>query len=140
MHRFLRSGLAGGGAVAIALALGACGADQNPTLDADQTTRPSGGVTTSSTLAPNVKLFVVSVTGNKVDGGPQVLEVKVGDPVRIEVTSDTANEVHVHGYDLTGTLDPGKTTRIDLVADKAGQWEIELHDGNVLLATLRVDP
>ncbi|MBI1843744.1 MAG: hypothetical protein HYR89_03905 [Actinobacteria bacterium] len=140
MHRFLRSGLAGVGVVAIALALGACGADQNPTLDAQPTTRPSDGVTTSSTLAPNVKVFVVTVTGNKVDGGPQVDEVKVGDPVRIEVTSDTANEVHVHGYDLSGTLAPGVTTRIDLVADKAGQWEIELHDGNVLLATLRVDP
>lgn len=141
LHRISRSCFCAIGIAGIAVIFGACGSDQDPALNAQPTTTTSpGGSTTTTTLSPKVKVFSISVTGEKVDGGPQTLDVKVGDQVRIEVTSDTANEVHVHGYDLTGKVEPGTTTRIDLLADKPGQWEIELHEGDLLLATLKVSP
>lgn len=127
------------GALGVATGLVACGSDQDPTFNAGSTTtKPANGVTT--TLAPNVKVFSINVINNKVEGGPQTAEVKLGEQVRIEVTSDSNDEVHVHGYDLTGAIEAGVTTRIDLVANQAGQWEIELHDGKTLLATLKVSP
>ena len=138
MHRFRPSAIAMSCTFAVIFTIGACGSDQDPAFDGPTTTRPAGGATTSTTLAPDIKVFSVTVTGNKPEGGAQVAEVKLGENVRIEVTSDTANEVHVHGYDLTGKLEPGVTTRIDLLADKAGQWEIELHEGKVAIATLKV--
>lgn len=139
MRGFLGSRLAIGVALGVVIALGACGSDQDPTFDAEPTTNPTG-TPASTTLAPNVKLFAVSVREGKVDGGARTAEVNVGDQVRIEVTSDAADEVHVHGYDLTGALEAGVTTRIDLIADKAGQWEIELHDAGIVVTTLRVNP
>lgn len=139
MHGFLRSWSAIGGSLGVVLVLGACGSDQDPTFDAEPTTRATGAPT-STTLAPDVKVFVVSVRDGKVDGGAGTAEVTVGDRVRIEVTSDAADEVHVHGYDLTGDIEAGVTTRIDMVADKAGQWEIELHEAGIVLTTLRVNP
>ncbi len=99
---------------------------------------PADGVSTSTTLDPNLKVFIITVTGNKVDGGVQNSEVQLGDKVRFEVTSDTTNEVHVHGYDLTGKLEAGAKTFVEFIADKPGIWEIELHEGKVSLAMLKV--
>ncbi len=140
MIRFLRSSLCVIGSVSAILALSACGSDQDPTFDikASTTTKPADGVSTSTTLDPNLKVFIITVTGNKVDGGVQESEVQLGDKVRFEITSDTTNEVHVHGYDLTGKLEAGAKTFVEFITDKPGIWEIELHEGKVPLAMLKV--
>jgi heme/copper-type cytochrome/quinol oxidase subunit 2 len=64
--------------------------------------------------------------------------VKVNSPVTIEVTSDTADEVHLHGYDIEKELVPGKVTTLSFVADQTGIFEVELHKANVVILHLQV--
>src|SRR5215212_6339097 len=42
----------------------------------------------------------IEVKGGDVVGGTQEIRVKQGEHIRFSVTSDTADEVHVHGYDV----------------------------------------
>ncbi|MPY78574.1 MAG: hypothetical protein GEV04_08775 [Actinophytocola sp.] len=79
-----------------------------------------------------------TVKGGERVAGPEQVEVGVGETVTIEVTSDTADEVHVHGYNKSVELKPGEPATLTFEAAIAGVWEIELHDSGTLLTELRV--
>jgi hypothetical protein len=67
--------------------------------------------------------------------------VEKGERVRIAVrTADTTDEVHLHGYDLTRSLAPGRPARFRFVAKNTGVFEMELHHGPTQIAELRVGP
>ena len=75
------------------------------------------------------------------DGSKVVkLEFKEGDTVRFRVTSDTPEEVHIHGYDIAKDLEPGKVTTVSFPADITGIFEIEYEGQGKQIAELRVDP
>jgi hypothetical protein len=61
-----------------------------------------------------------------------------GTQVRIEVTSDRRDELHVHGYDKTAQLVPGSPAAVTFVADKSGVFEVETHASKLLLFQLLV--
>jgi heme/copper-type cytochrome/quinol oxidase subunit 2 len=63
-----------------------------------------------------------------------------GDTVRFRVRADTADEVHVHGYDLKKNVEPGKTVTFSFPATITGIFEIELEHAAQQIAQLRVDP
>jgi hypothetical protein len=44
------------------------------------------------------------------------------------VTSDTADEIHIHGYDIEKEVGAGGTVTIDFAADIPGQFEVEAHE------------
>ena len=54
------------------------------------------------------------------------------------MTSDVAEEVHVHGYDLTVDLVPGQPGEVAFTADLPGAYEVELEGTGKLLFQLRV--
>jgi hypothetical protein len=62
-----------------------------------------------------------------------------GSTVRIEVTSDQADEVHLHGYDLTADVGPGGAGVIEFTADQTGLFELETHEGGLVLLQLVVE-
>jgi hypothetical protein len=64
--------------------------------------------------------------------------VAVGSAVYIGVRSDTADEVHVHGYDLLSDVAPDHPATIEFVADAAGLFEVELEGSGTLLFELEV--
>jgi FtsP/CotA-like multicopper oxidase with cupredoxin domain len=73
------------------------------------------------------------------------IEVKKGDPVRIVVRSDVADDIHIHGYDLERAAAPGKPARFAFPADLEGIFEIESHEAehagkDALIARLVVEP
>ena len=75
----------------------------------------------------------------------QEIEAKKGETVRIVVTSDADDEIHLHGYDITRTPAPGKPGRFSFKADIEGVFEIESHVAEdagrePLIATLTVRP
>ncbi len=83
--------------------------------------------------------------GGEVVGGPQGITVKNGDVVRIVVTSDAPDEIHLHGYDITRTPEPGEPARFQFRADAEGAFDIESHvaeDAGLdpLVARLVVEP
>lgn len=79
----------------------------------------------------------VQVAGGEVVGGVQAVEVGVGAQVTLHVVADVADEVHVHGYDVTQAIVDGQATAV-FVADIPGQFEIELERSGLPLVELTV--
>lgn len=141
---------------AATLLVAACGDDDTgPTAEpAEQTTtttttQPSHGAdhdesadaTTSSTApAPQAdQVIEVSVRAGEVVGGGRH-EVALGDTVAIVIRSDVADEVHVHGYDVTKAVPAGRAVTVTFPADIDGKFEIEMHDSGEQVASLSVTP
>ncbi len=60
-------------------------------------------------------------------GGAARIEASKGDVVRIAVSSDKADEIHLHGYDIQREAAPGRPARFRLTADVEGSFELESH-------------
>jgi len=73
-------------------------------------------------------------------GGVKKIKVKKGDTVRIAVISDQDEEAHLHGYDISREIGPGKVGRYRFKADIDGIFELELEHAGVQIAELRVEP
>ena len=74
-------------------------------------------------------------------GGPLQVEVTEGDELRIDVTTDAPDELHLHSYDVYLDIQPGKKN--ELVVEKAdigGVFELESHTTGTLLAEISVVP
>ena len=84
------------------------------------------------------KTVSVRINNGKVEGVPARVEVDRGTRVRLEVTSDRSDELHVHGYDKTAQLASGSPAAVTFVADLPGVFEVETHDGGLLLFQLVV--
>jgi len=82
----------------------------------------------------------INVRGGKPRAGVVKLSYRQGQTVNLVVTSDTADEVHVHGYDITKNVPAGGRARVRFKADAAGIFEIEMHDSGEQIASLRVNP
>jgi hypothetical protein len=89
---------------------------------------------------PGLPVVVVSVSvqNGKVSPKPHRVPVKEGSRVRLQVTSDVDDELHVHGFDIEEPLDAGHTTTVDLLADQPGVFEVETHESALQLLQLAV--
>ncbi|WP_432842107.1 hypothetical protein [Dactylosporangium sp. CA-092794] len=65
-------------------------------------------------------------------------EIARGSTIRITVTSDAPDELHVHGYDRRATLSPGVPASVRFRADTAGLFEVETHGSKLVLLQLEV--
>jgi hypothetical protein len=90
--------------------------------------------------APKVLNTTIVVAGGKPSGGVRSLKVKEGGIVRLRIQSDTADEVHIHGYDLHKDVAKGGSVVFDFQAKDAGKFEIELEAAKQQLAALLVEP
>lgn len=73
-------------------------------------------------------------------GGIQTLEFSAGEEVRFRVSSDAAEEIHVHGYDIAKDVPAGGTIEFDFPAELEGIYEAELEELGVQIAELRINP
>lgn len=92
----------------------------------------------STTSTVDDRPVEVRVEGGAVVVGPGELAVDLGSEVRMMVVTDTADHIHVHGYDLFFDISPGEEVEIEFVADVPGVFEIELEDIGLLLLELEV--
>lgn len=83
---------------------------------------------------------VVQVKGLEPVGGVAKIRVTKGETAHFQVRSDVADEVHLHGYDISRPVGPDKVARFRFVAKIDGIFEIELEESGVEIAQLRVDP
>jgi hypothetical protein len=86
------------------------------------------------------KVPTVVIRDGEPVGGIAELEYDAGDQIRFEVSSDIADEVHVHGYDLSQDLAAGGTVSFDFPADIEGIFEVELEGRKEQILELRVNP
>ena len=94
----------------------------------------------TTTAAPEPVRIDYIIVGGEPQGGIQRDSVARGRDVVITVTSDVADEVHVHGYDLMADVAPGAPATIRFTADAPGRFEIELENTGVQIAELEVRP
>jgi len=107
------------------------------TLTSTTTGTSTGGATTT-TAGFAGKLIQVRVAGGKVETAERRVTVSRGDRVRVQVESDQADEVHVHGFDLSKQVGPGKPATVEFTANLPGVWEVELEDAKRKLFDLEV--
>jgi FtsP/CotA-like multicopper oxidase with cupredoxin domain len=93
---------------------------------------PDGGATEPTETEPpspppEPEVTRIRIRGGSVVGGPQDIEVERGDTVQIVVTADAADEIHLHGYDITRNAAPGQPARFRIKANAEGAFEIESH-------------
>ena len=130
-----------------------CGGDDGDTATPATTTtsrastsqEPADGTTTTTTTttdepADQVRVVRLAFAGGDVTPGGERVSVGAGERLRLEVTSDVAEEVHVHGYDLEKEVPAGGTARFAFRADIEGIFEVELHGQGLEVAQLRVEP
>ncbi|TCK26816.1 hypothetical protein [Pseudonocardia endophytica] len=131
--------LALGAATVAALALGGCGNAADSAAPAPQPASPAAAAAPSAApQAPATKRIEITVAGGKVQGGLQRIEIPLGTPVTLVVTSDENDEVHLHGYDREAELTAGTPATIEFTADQPGVFELELHGSGTQLAKLEV--
>lgn len=111
--------------LAAAFLLASCGANE-------PTARPTA-------TGPAKELTAAIAKGN-VTPSAERIEVKVGTIVKITVTTDAEDELHVHGYDKKLTVIPSQARTLTFLADKTGRFEIEFHKADKLIYQLVVTP
>jgi hypothetical protein len=82
----------------------------------------------------------VRVVDAKAQGGVKKLEFDKGDQIRFKVVSDTADEIHVHGYDLMKDVAKGGSVSFSFKGSIDGRFVVELEDHEEQIAELDVAP
>jgi hypothetical protein len=105
-------------------------------------TTTTGGSSTPSKPAkpapPPVPQIVVK--DGKPVGGIKTITVNKGDRVQFVVSSDVADEIHVHGYDFMKDVEAGGKVSFSFPAKIDGEFEAELEDRGEQILKLVVNP
>jgi hypothetical protein len=96
----------------------------------------SGG---SSKHTPTTRSAHVFVVGCKPQGGINKIDVNQNDTLNLAVTSDCADEIHVHGYDFHKTVPANGTVNFSFRNTITGTFVIELESRSEQIASLRVN-
>ena len=96
------------------------------------TSEPTGGPTDDAVEVP------LEVREGRVSPPTHRVKIMAGQTVRLLVTSDTADEVHVHGYNQKVEVQPGIQAVVEFVADQSGVFEVELEEASLQLVQLEV--
>lgn len=128
-------------AAAGALLLLGCGSDD----DAEPGVSPAATASASSAeptedVAEGVQVEVTIADG-AVDPQGERVEVGVGEPVTLSVTSDAVDEIHVHSDpDVTIDVEAGGSAEETFTIDTPGQVAVESHELGVTIVQLVVRP
>jgi hypothetical protein len=88
------------------------------------------------------------IAAGKVEGCGPTLRVRRHSRVEVTWTADQGHTLHLHGYDLLVTVEPGRPAVLAFKADIAGRFPVELHErpapgrahGRVALLYIEVVP
>ena len=73
-------------------------------------------------------------------GGIKQVTYKKGGTIDLTIDSDTADEVHFHGYDVHKDVTKGGSVNFKLKATITGEFVVELEDHKQTLANVTVEP
>jgi hypothetical protein len=127
-------------AVIALLVLVSCGGDDDsPTVGSDTPvpTTVAGSSATNATSTAGTVLAVTVRGGSVVEGGSRQ-RATLNQPVTVRVTSDVADEVHVHGYNKMFNVAAGQTGEVTFNANIPGVFEVEFEKSKKVLFTLEV--
>lgn len=109
-----------------------------------QPTTTAGGTTTVAPPPPPAPQgparVEISIEGGVPAGGPRRVTVAKGRRVILVVTSDVADHVHLHGYNIMRDVGPESPARIAFRASIVGTVEAELEERGVQIASITTKP
>lgn len=127
--------------IGAAIVLSACGTSESGSAPAPDTS-PSASVPSSAVEAePSGPALDITIAGGTVTPTNAAMEAQVGTPITLNVTSDTADELHVHAvpeYTFDVKAAPGQT--FQFTVDVPGRVEVELHELHRTVVTIQVRP
>jgi hypothetical protein len=97
----------------------------------------TGGPSNSATSS---RPTTVTVQGAKPVGGVKDVTFKKGAVIDLTVKSDTADEVHFHGYDVHKDVTTGGSVHFRFPATIEGKFVVELENHKQTLANVTVAP
>ncbi|HEU0104201.1 MAG TPA: hypothetical protein VFR07_17970 [Mycobacteriales bacterium] len=111
-----------------------------PSAAAPSAAAPSSAAATPPPASPaaQVQRLSLTVSGSSVTGDTGTVPVQLGRPVELTVTSDVADEVHVHGVDIGRDVPAGGTVVIEFTQTAPGRFEVELENRKRVLTRLQV--
>ncbi len=124
--------------LSVLLGLAGCGGDR---IGIDESSLPPSLAIPVPTddIPADAVIIEITLVGGVVTPAENEVQVPVGSTVRLLITSDTDDEAHVHGYELTLDLPAGEQSELEFVADVAGIFDVESHESGQLLCLLRVE-
>jgi hypothetical protein len=93
---------------------------------------------TTTTTAPAVP--TVRVVDAKPQGGVKRISFTKGETIKFRVRSDTADEIHFHGYDIAKDVKAGGTVTFSVPATIEGRFVVELEQHETEIAEIEVQP
>jgi ABC-type glycerol-3-phosphate transport system substrate-binding protein len=128
-----------GACLLAATAIAGCGSDDGTTASSTETTTETTTTDTTTTDAEKPTVVNIVVVNAAPQGGIARQTVDKGDRVVLVVQSDVADEIHLHGYDLSRDVTAGGTARLPFTATLPGRFEVELESRGVQIADLTVN-
>jgi hypothetical protein len=100
----------------------------------------TGATTTATEPAAPPAPPTVRVVDAQPQGGVKKLTFKKGEEIRFRIVSDTADEIHVHGYDLMKDVAKGGSVTFSFKGSIDGRFVVELEGHGEQIAELDVEP
>ena len=142
----MRLGLTAG-AAAVVMLLAGCGSDGEEPVAEPRPSAPAVDETIGASATPSARkpterpepagpVIEVEISGDRIMPNGQRIQVPVGQPVILNVTSDRAGEFHVHSSpEQTPAFAKGKNT-IKLTIERPGLVDVEEHDSGAVVVQL----
>lgn len=131
------AGCGGGDADPASTPTGSPAETASPTTDPDDGPAPPTPTESTGEEHADVEADVTVEDGQVVDGVERI-SIEVGETVALRVTSDVADTVHVHGYDLHASVAADEPAVVRFTADIPGVFDVELEQRGLLLAELEI--
>ena len=74
--------------------------------------------------------FGLRIANGRLPQNMRLIRVKQGNVVKLRWSADRRTAVHLHGYDIENTIEPGAVTDMTFVAHAAGRFTVVPHVGN----------
>lgn len=118
------------------------GTDATGTATTATTEKPAGGKPPdrSGSAGGAGSIATITVKDGQPVGGVQKLTFTQPQEISFRVDSDTADEVHFHGYEIGKDVEAGGSVTFDVPSTIAGVFEVELENAVVPLAEITVNP
>lgn len=110
----------------------------SPAVPAATPSSPPSIATSPVPATQEVTQLTLVLEDGEVTGDTPLARLTAGRPVRLTVTSDVADELHVHGVDETLDLEPGEPSVLEFTPGSPGRFEVELHEASRVLTRLQV--
>lgn len=115
--------------------------EPSETASATPSTTPSPSPSETESAAPKPAKIRIKVVAGEVTSPTDRLPATIGQTVRITVTSDVAEELHVHGIEELFPLPAGERQVLEFVVPAEpgpGLYDVELEASSLLLFQLEV--